>query len=125
MLRVLQLYLPTPPLLSELTYGVALSLLPPGTLYPSVRNPPGSYNHFLVNHGSVLLKDTVWLLFLQDQPFNSPTQDLRVDGDEVDRQREDLDYEGCQPGGGSYMDNTYEPIGFGKQRLTSSLTNEQ
>lgn len=54
----------------------------------------------MVNHGSILLKDTVWLLFLQNQPFNSPTKDLRVDGDEVGSQREDLDHIGCQPGSG-------------------------
>lgn len=78
-----------------------------------------------MNHGSVLLKDTIRLLFLQNQPFNSPTQDLRVDGDEVGGQREDLDHVGCEPGGGDYGDTRYEPIDFERQRMTSSPTNEQ
>lgn len=87
--------------------------MPPGTLYPSPSGIlPVSYNHFLVNHGSILLKDTIWLLFFQNQPLDSPTQDLRVDGDEVGSQREDLDHIGRQPGGGSYRDTRLEAIGF-------------
>lgn len=64
-----------------------------------LRSPSASYNHFLVNHRPILLENPIWLLLLQDQPFDSSAEDLGVDGDEVGGQREDLDHIGGQPVG--------------------------
>lgn len=75
----------------------------------------------MVNHWPVLAEDPVGLLLLDDQPFDRPTEDLGVDGNEVGGQREDLDHVGCQPEGG----HRDEPIASRMQRLPFQQTNEQ
>ena len=70
-----------------------------GALSPGLPRISASYNHFLVYHGPILLEDSIRLLLLQDQPFDSLTEVLGVYGDEVGGQCKDLDHVGCQPGG--------------------------
>jgi hypothetical protein len=90
-------------------------------LLHSTLNPTASYNHFLMYHGPILLEDSVGLLLLQDQPFNSPTEDLGVDDNEVEHQGEDLNHIGCQPG--EWIKSINQSAGI--QRLPSQPANEQ